>query len=144
MKHRFPSAQTLSSQYKNYWSLQQSLHKPPIEDLGTAYRVGWAAGQGGNIATIQQSVEDVGARIIREFEHAKFDHTMGPAETQPWELKAPVTNQGFLNILSFCRSGQRIDTEHDLRRALDYSKRVNQQQTEDQPENTADGNRPAK
>ncbi len=94
----------------------------PTEELLTPFVAGWASGHGGNLSIIQKTVAENTARILALDEKRYFDHQMGPAPEQPWQLKASVTNQGLLNILAYRKQeGVQLNTAADWRKARDYT-----------------------
>jgi glutamate synthase domain-containing protein 2/glutamate synthase domain-containing protein 1 len=93
----------------------------PSDEFDTGFAAGWAAGNGGNLSITQDTVATNTAKILALDEMRDFDHKKGPAPERDWQLRASVTNQGFLNILAYRKAGNRIDTEADWRKARDYS-----------------------
>lgn len=92
----------------------------PEEPSNTPFVAGWASGNGGNLAIIQQSVEKTTAMILAHDEKRGFDHKMGPAPEKKWELEAPVTNLGLLNMVAYYSKGNHINSVETWREARDY------------------------
>ncbi len=90
------------------------------EAFVTPYVIGWATGNGGNLGIIQSSVNPIKDRIVTEFEQRQFDHTVAPPPERKYQARAPVTNQGLLNILAYFNDGNPLDTAQQWRKARDY------------------------